>query len=74
MLMIVIIFIFFFLFYSSSKYKITVETSCFFRAELVSLAAVFCLITQHSSATKEAGALHDETKMAARACCTVPQL
>ena len=33
--------------------EITVETSCFFRAELVSLAAVFCLITQHSSATKE---------------------
>ena len=33
--------------------EITVETSCFFHAELVSLAAVFCLITQHSFATKE---------------------
>ena len=33
--------------------KIMVETSCFFHAELVSLAAVFCLITQHSSPTKE---------------------
>ena len=31
----------------------TVETSCYFRAELVSLAAVFCLATQHSSPTKE---------------------
>ena len=33
--------------------EITVETSCYFRAELVSLAAVFCLLTQHSSPTKE---------------------
>ena len=33
--------------------EITVETSCYFRAELVSLAAVFCLVTQHSSPTKE---------------------
>ena len=30
-----------------------VETSCYFRAELVSLAAVFSLVTQHSSPTKE---------------------
>ena len=33
--------------------EITVETSCYFRAELVSLAAVFCLVAQHSSPTKE---------------------
>ena len=29
--------------------EITVETSCYFRAELVSLVAMFCLVTQHSS-------------------------
>ena len=33
--------------------EITVETSCYFRAELVSSGAVFWLVTQHSSPTKE---------------------
>ena len=55
--------------------EITVETSCYFRAELVSLDRSRVL-SRHATLfpNKGGGALRDETKMAARACCTVPQL
>ena len=55
--------------------EITVETSCYFRAELVSLDRSRVLF-RHATLfpNKGGGALRDETKMAARACCTVPQL
>ena len=55
--------------------EITVETSCYFRAELVSLDRSRVL-SRHATLfpSKGGGALRDETKMAARACCTVPQL
>ena len=48
-----IYFLLLFLFIIGIINEITVETSCYFRAELVSLAAVFSLVTQHSSSTKE---------------------
>ena len=55
--------------------EITVETSCYFRAELVSLDRSRVL-SRHATLfpNKGGGAVRDETKMAARACCTVPQL
>ena len=55
--------------------EITVETSCYFRAEQVSLDRSRVL-SRHATLfpNKGGGALRDETKMAARACCTVPQL
>ena len=55
--------------------EITVETSCYFRADLVSLDRSRVL-SRHATLfpNKGGGALRDETKMAARACCTVPQL
>ena len=55
--------------------EITVETSCYFRAELVSLDRSR-VVSRHATIfpNKGGGALRDETKMAARACCTVPQL
>ena len=55
--------------------EITVETSCYFRAELVSLDRSRVL-SRHATLfpNKGGGAMRDETKMAARACCTVPQL
>ena len=53
--------------------EITVETSCYFRAELVSLDRSRVL-SRHATLfpNKGGGALRDETKMAARACCTLP--
>ena len=55
--------------------EITVETSCYFRAELRSLPRRRVL-SRHATLfpNKGGGALRDETKMAARPCCTVPQL
>ena len=55
--------------------EITVETSCYFCAELVFLDRSRVLSRRATLfPNKGGGTLRDETKMAARACCTVPQL
>ena len=74
-LIIVILNIYFLIIIIITINEITVETSCYFRAELVSLDRSRVL-SRHATLfpNKGGGALRDETKMAARACCTVPQL